>query len=139
MATRGEFRWPSAGTFSGRLWGGWHGRRHRWRLEVRASLRQIGCPVHGARTEGVPFAWSGSHFTQDFEDLVGWLTTSINKTALSRLVRIDWDTTGRIIERVMATGLDPNRLDNLFVAGADEVSWRKGHSYLTQVVPDCRN
>jgi hypothetical protein len=26
----------------------------------------------------------------------------------------------------METGLDPNRLDNLFVCGADEVSWHKG-------------
>jgi transposase len=105
----------------------------RWRLEVRASLRRIDCPVHGARTEGVPFARSGSRFTRDFEDLVGWLATTMDKSALCRLVRIDWDTTGRIIERVMATGLDPKRLDNLFVCGVDEVSWRKGHSYLTLV------
>ena len=90
----------------------------RWRLEVRADLRRIDCPTHGARTEGVPFA----HFTRDFEDLVGWLATTMDKTALCRLIRIDWDTTGRIIERVMATGLDPTRLDNLFVIGADEVS-----------------
>ena len=105
----------------------------RWRLVVRADLRRIECPTHGIRTEGVPFARSGSHFTRDFEDLVGWLATTMDKTALCRLVRIDWDTTGRIIERVMATGLDPTRLDNLFVIGADEVSWRKGHSYLTLV------
>jgi len=105
----------------------------RWRLEVRADLRRIDCPTHGARTEGVPFARANSRFTRDFEDLVGWLATTMDKTALCRLVRIDWATTGRIIERVMATGLDPNRLDNLFVCGADEVSWRKGHSYLTLV------
>ncbi len=105
----------------------------RWRLEVRADLRRIECPTHGARTEGVPFARASSHFTRDFEDLVGWLATTMDKTALRRLVRIDWDTTGRIIERVMATGLDPTRLDNLFVIGADEVSWRKGHSYVTLV------
>ena len=105
----------------------------RWRLEVRANLRRIDCPTHGARTEGVPFARAGSRFTRDFEDLVGWLATTMDKTALCRMVRIDWDTTGRIIERVMATGLDPARLDNLFVCGADEVSWRKGHSYLTLV------
>ena len=105
----------------------------RWRLEVRANLRRIDCPTHGARTEGVPFARANSHFTRDFEDLVGWLATTTDKTALRRLVRIDWDTVGRIIERVMATGLDPARLDNLFVIGADEVSWRKGHSYVTLV------
>jgi len=105
----------------------------RWRLEVRATLRRIDCPSHGARTEGVPFARSGSRFTRDFEDLVGWLATTMDKTALCRLLRIDWDTVGRIIERVMATGLDPKRLDNLFVAGVDEVSWRKGHSYIALV------
>ena len=105
----------------------------RWRLEVRADLRRIECPTHGIRTEGMPFARAGSHFTRDFEDLVGWLATTMDKTALCRLARIDWDTTGRIIERVMATGLDPARLDNLFLCGADEVSWRKGHSYLTLV------
>jgi transposase len=53
---------------------------------------------------------------------VGWLATTMDKTALRRLVRINWDTTGRIIERVMATGLDPKHLDNLFVIGVDEVS-----------------
>jgi transposase len=105
----------------------------KWRLEVCADLRRIDCPDHGARTEAVPFARCGSRFTRDFEDLVGWLATNMDKTALCRLVRIDWDTTGRIIERVMADGLDPNRLDNLFVVGVDEVSWRKGHSYLTLV------
>jgi transposase len=105
----------------------------RWRLEVRAQLRRIDCPIHEARTEGVPFARSGSHFTADFEDLVGWLATTMDKTALCRLVRIDWDTTGRIIERVVATELDPDRLDKLFVAGVDEVSWRKGHSFITLI------
>ncbi len=85
------------------------------------------------RTEGVPFARAGSRFTRDFEDLVGRPATTMDKTALRRLVRVDWDTVGRIIERVMIDGLDPGRLDGLFVVGVDEVSWRKGHSYLTLV------
>lgn len=104
-----------------------------WRLEIRADLRRLDCPTHGVRTEGVPFARPGSRFTRDFEDLVGWLATSMDKSALRRLMRIDWDTTGRIIERVIETGLDPRRLDDLFVIGVDEVSWRRGHSYLTMV------
>ena len=101
-----------------------------WRLEVRAELRRLTCPDHGVRTEGVPFARSGSRFTRDFEDLVGWLATTMDKTALRRLVRVDWDTVGRIIERVMESELDPGRLDKLFSIGVDEVSWRKGHSYI---------
>ena len=73
-----------------------------WRLEVRAELRRLTCPTtHGVRTEGVPFARSGPRFARDFEDLVGWLATTMDKTALCRLVRIDWDSVGRIIERVI--------------------------------------
>ena len=105
----------------------------RWRLEVRASLRRIECPTHGVRTEGVPFARLGARFTRDFENLVGWLATTMDKTAIRRLLRVDWDSVGRIIERVMATELDPHRLDKLFSIGVDEVSWRKGHSYITLV------
>ena len=105
----------------------------RWRLQIRADLARLACPTHGVLTQGVPLARAGSRFTRDFEDLVGWLATTMDKTALRRLVRIDWDTTGRIIERVMVDGLDPRRLDNLFVIGVDEVSWRRGHSYVTLV------
>lgn len=104
-----------------------------WRLEVRAELRRLVCPTHGVRTQSVPFARAGSRFTSDFEDLAGWLATTMDKTAICRLIRIDWDTVGRIIERVMATGLDANRLDGLFEIGVDEVSWRKGHRYITMV------
>ena len=96
-----------------------------WRLEVRAELQLLTCPDHGVRTEGVPFARSGSRFTRDFEDLVGWLATTTDRTALRRLGRVDWDTGGRIIERVMATGLDPGRLDKLFSIGVDEVRGAK--------------
>lgn len=104
-----------------------------WRLEVRARLRRLVCPVHGVRTEQVPFARAGCEFTRDFEDLVAWLATRTDKTTITRMVRIHWRTVGRIIQRVCADELDPDRLDGLFQIGIDEVSWRKGHRYLTLV------
>ena len=104
-----------------------------WRLEVRARLRRVWCPAHGARTEGVPFARPGSDFTADFEALVAWLATRMDKTAITRLVRVTWRTVGRIVERVVADELDPGRLDDLFEIGVDEISWRKHHNYLTLV------
>lgn len=104
-----------------------------WRLEVRARLRRLDCPTHGVRVEGVPFARAGSRFTRDFEDLVGFLATTADKTTICRLVRIDWGTVGRIVTRVMDDHLDPARLAELFEIGVDEVSWRKRHNYLTLV------
>ena len=104
-----------------------------WRLEIRARLRRLICPTHGVRVEGVPFARAGSDFTRDVEDLVAWLATRTDKSTITRMVRIHWRTVGRIIQRVCREKLDPDRLDGLVQIGIDEVSWRKGHRYLTLV------
>ncbi|MDQ2898085.1 MAG: hypothetical protein M3Y09_21060 [Actinomycetota bacterium] len=90
-----------------------------WRLELGAQLRRLACPQHGVRVEGVPFARHASGFTRDFEQLVAWLAARTDKTTIRRLVRIDWDTVGRIISRVCADELDPDRLQNLFEIGID--------------------
>jgi transposase len=105
----------------------------RWRLEVHARLRRLRCPEHGVHVEGVPFARDGARFTRDFENLVAWLATKTDKTATCRLTRIDWQTIGRIIERVGGELLDGDRLSDLFEISIDEVAWRKGHRYLTLV------
>ncbi len=105
----------------------------RLRLVIKAKLRRIDCPEHGVRTEQVPFARVESGFTRDFEDLVAWLATRMDKSAVRRLVRVAWQTVGAICARVVADELDPGRLDELFEVGIDEVSWRKGHRYLTLV------
>ena len=81
--------------------------------------------------EGVPFARDGARFTRDFENLVAWLATKTDKTATCRLTRIDWQTIGRIIERVGQELIDSDRLAGLFEISIDEVAWRKGHRYLT--------
>jgi len=106
----------------------------RWRLEVHARLRRLRCPEHGVHVEGVPFARAGARFTRDFEDLVAWLATKTDKSATCRLTRIDWQTVGRIIERVGNEHLgEQDRLSDLFEISIDEVAWRKGHRYLTLV------
>jgi transposase len=106
----------------------------RWRLEVHARLRRLRCPEHGVHVEGVPFARDGARFTRDFEDLVAWLATKTDKTATCRLTRIDWQTIGRVIERVGEEMLAAeDRLRDLFEISVDEVAWRKGHRYLTLI------
>lgn len=91
-----------------------------WRLELRAQLRRLECPEHGVHVEGVPFARHRSGFTRDFEALVAWLATKTDKTTITRLVRVG-GTVGRIIARVCADELDPERLENLFEIGIETV------------------
>jgi transposase len=89
--------------------------------------------------EGVPFARHRAGFTRDFDDLVAWLVTKADKTTITRLVRIDWQTIGRIIKRVGEEHLaQADRLRELFEISIDEVAWRKGHRYLTLVADHAR-
>jgi transposase len=105
----------------------------KWRVLIRAKVSRLECPTHGVLTEAVPWAAAGSGFTLDFEDLVAWLAREMNKTAVTRLAHIAWTTVGSIIARVVERKLDKERLEQLYVIGIDEVSYRKGHKYLSVV------
>jgi transposase len=105
---------------------------------VFAYLRRVDCPEHGVLVEAVPFARYRSGFTRDFEDVAAFLATKTDKSTIARFLRIDWDTVGRICERVVATDLDADRLDGLVNIGVDEISWRKHHKYLTLVTDHTR-
>ena len=120
-----------------------HDRRiKRWRhLDLGASrciieceLRRLRCPdCRIVRLEPVPWARPGAPYTRDFEDVVAWLAQQMAKTPIAGLLRIAWDSVGRIVERVMADRLDEARLDGLIAIGVDEISYRRGQRYLTCV------
>lgn len=105
----------------------------KWRVVIRAVLCRLVCPEHGVVTEMVSWAEHDSRFTRDFEDLAAWVAREMNKTAVKNLLHIAWATVGHIIERVVARKLDRTRLERLRRIGIDEVSYRKGHKYLTVV------
>ncbi len=92
------------------------------------------CPEHGVRTERVRWAEPGSRFTRDFEELAAWLAREMSISAVTRLLKVSWSSVGRMIKRVVDRHLDADRLDNLYAIGIDEVSYKKGHNYVTLVV-----
>ena len=65
---------------------------------------------------------------------MAWLAQQMAKTPIAGLLRIGWDTVGRIVERVVADHLDERRLEGLVMIGCDEISYRRGQRYLTSVV-----
>ena len=124
-----------------------HGRRvKRWRhLDLGANrciieceLRRLWCRSCGAQFEAVPWARAGSRYTRDFEDVVAWLAQQMAKTPIAGLLRIAWDTVGRIVARVTADHLDERRLDGLVCIGVDEIAYRRHHRYLTSVADHAR-
>lgn len=117
--------------------------RRRWRAPdmglmpvfIEADAPRVECPTHGVLVASMPWARPGSRFTRAFEDTVAWLAVRTDRTTLSGLMNIAWRTVGRILERVSDAAqatMDP--LAHLVRIGIDEVSYRKGHRYLTIVV-----
>lgn len=105
----------------------------RWRVIIASTSHRITCRQHGVVNEAFPWAAPGSLFTLDFEALVAWLAREMNKTAVAALAKISWPTVGTIIRRFVERTINKRRLDDLFVIGLDEVSYRKGHKYLTVI------
>jgi transposase len=104
-------------------------------MYVRADTPRIRCRRHGVLVARVPWARPGSSFTRVFEDQIAWLSVRTDKTTLSSLLRVAWRTVGAIITRVaesMRAVRDP--FAEVTRIGIDEVSYRKGHRYLTVVV-----
>ena len=93
--------------------------RRRWRsldsgsvrVELEADSPRMSCGIHGVSVVAVPWARHGSGHTHHLDAQVAWLATQTSKTAITQLMRIAW-------RRV----------------GIDEISYKRGHKYLTVVV-----
>ena len=117
--------------------------RRRWRaldlgtvpVWLEADAPRVSCREHGPTVLQVPWARHGVGHTRDFDDTVAWLATQCSKTAVTELMRIAWRTVGAILSRVSAD-IDAtlDRLEGLRRIGIDEISYKRGHRYLTVVV-----
>lgn len=125
-----------------RSWARYDTSRRRWRhldfgackVWLEAEVHRIACAACGrVRTEQVPWARPGARHSADFEDVVGWLAQRMDKTSVARLLRCSWEAVDHIVTRVVAEHIDDARLDELYRIGVDEISYKRGHRYLTVV------
>jgi transposase len=97
----------------------------RVRCRIRCELRRIVCPACGVVAEEVPWARPGARFARAFEDTCVFLARDAPRSCVARLMRVDWQTVGRMIERVVGEH-DQNAgdlLDGLRRIGIDEVGY----------------
>lgn len=125
---------------------GWYDRgegRRRWRgldfgevlVFLEADAPRVRCREHGVTVAAVPWARHGAGHTHAFDQQVAWLATQASKSAITVLMRIAWRTVGAIITRYWAeTSAAVDAFAGLRRIGIDEISYKKGHKYLTVVV-----
>lgn len=117
--------------------------RRRWRAldlgtikaYVEADSPRVRCAEHGVVAAQVPWARHGAGHTYAFDDTAAWLATHCSKSAVRDLLRVAWRTVGSIVTRVVADAeAKTDRFANLRRIGIDEISYKRGHKYLTVVV-----
>lgn len=117
--------------------------RRRWRAldlgTIRAFLEadspRVRCTDHGVVAAQVPWARHGAGHTYAFDDTAAWLVTHCSKSAVRDLLRVAWRTVGSIVTRVVADAENTtDRFADLRRIGVDEISYKRGHKYLTVVV-----
>jgi transposase len=91
------------------------------RCFIEYELRRVDCRDCGVRVEAVPWARTGARHTRDFEDLTAFCAQQMAKSQVQALLRVAWDTVGRIVERVVADHLDESRLAGLVQIGCETV------------------
>jgi len=116
--------------------------------QIRASLPRCACEEHKVVTLVSPWAETGSRFTLMFEAFaVQVLLASGTLKQAAELLRLDWDSVQRIMDRAVARGLQRRSTDEVTRVGLDEKSFGRGHSYVSvmtdhqparvlEVVPD---
>lgn len=117
-------------------------RQRRWRhldlagmrLDLRYVVRRVECSRCGVCVELVPWAETGSWYTEDFEDHVAYLAQTTDKTTIVNTMRVAWRTVGGIVSRVLERYRSGDPLDGLTHIGIDELSYRRHHEYITVVI-----
>lgn len=105
------------------------------RAYLEADSPRVRCPDHGVIAAQVPWARHGAGHTYAFDDTAAWLVTHCSKSAVRDLLRVAWRTVGAIVTRVVADAeAGSDRFANLRRIGIDEISYKRGHRYLTVVV-----
>ena len=100
-----------------------------------ARVPRANCQTCGVKTTEVPWAGKHSRFTLLFEAFaIQVIQACGNVKSAAALIRLDWDSVHRIMERAVERGLERRELESLDYLGIDEKSFRRGHSYVTLLV-----
>ena len=106
-----------------------------WNIPVTLSytMRRVDCPTCGIKIEAVPWA-QGKHACCDVyrHFLASWARRmSWKETAAC--FHTNWDTVCRSVKWVVEYGLKHRILEDITALGVDEVTYSKGHKYMTLV------
>ncbi len=106
-----------------------------WNIPVSFSytMRRVDCPTCGIKVEAVPWA-QGKHACCDaYRHFLASWARRMSWKETAACFHTKWDTVCRSVKWVVAYGLKHRDLEGVTAIGVDEVSYSKGHRYMTLV------
>jgi transposase len=94
---------------------------------------RVVCPVHGVRTEKIPWADRWARVTRELARAIALMARKMSWKETAEYFGLDWKVVASIVRRAVAEGLQRRKWKPLHEIGVDEVSRKKGHHYLTLV------
>jgi len=97
-----------------------------------ATLPRAKCANCGVKTVSVPWSEKYSRFTLMFEAFaVRVIQAAGSLQAAAGLLRLDWSSVQRIMERAVERGLNRRLLEDVACVGIDEKSFGRGQDYIS--------
>lgn len=114
-----------------------------WGIRVRFvySPRRVDCPSCGVVVEAMPWAAGKSPITTIYAWFLASWAQVLSWTETARRFRTSWHVVFDAVRHAVEWGKAHRDLDGITAIGVDELSWKKGHKYLTlvyQVDQHCR-
>lgn len=100
---------------------------------LHARPPRVSCPEHGVHQVTLPWAQTGSRFTNLFEALAIDILLAANVKKAAEILRITWDEAWHLMERAVCRGRAAKGNDLPSQIGIDEKAIAKGHRYMTLV------
>jgi len=106
-----------------------------WNIPVSLSytMRRVNCPTCGVKVEAIPWA-QGKHASCDvFRHFLATWARRMSWKETAACFHTKWDTVCRSVKWVVDFGLKHRNLEDITAIGVDEVTYSKGHCYMTLV------
>jgi len=100
---------------------------------LHARPPRVSCPEHGVKQVRLPWAETGSRFTNFFQALAITVLRATNVKHGGQILRISWDEAWHIMERAVRRGRAAKGAALPGLLGVDEKAIAKGHRYMTLV------
>ncbi len=104
-----------------------------WSVLFLYCPKEIICPTHGRIQEEIPWAAPRARITYRAEYLVLVYSEMMTQKAATELVNFPRSTFSDMLHRTIKRNRDGHKIRGLKAIGVDEVSYLKGHKYITVV------